>query len=631
MKSSLLVIFATLAAAQTAAPGGIEATLASGIRVGCQTIVSAPAGVADDFGGGFQPEGETVRRFLYDKANLRWLGYDLTVSVSASGYSVSIGPLSRVDEMTERFAPGLSLRPAAQPRYPPPQTLREGDIIAFDLMTSPNGRQKLTDYIRVSGPGATEITTRESPASFKTRFTLVAVPVIVTDSQGRSIGTLDRQDFQLFDDGKPQAISRFSVEQAAAPKAQSGVPARFLAFVFDDMHSSAEQLAPARQAAQRYISTALGPGDRAAIFTTSGGGDPGFTGDREALVQALALARGASCRDVLPLGYGLNVQPAYDSLRARSALDGLRGVFRALAHMPGKRLVALVTPGFAQTEDWRYEQTDLIETAVRAGIVVNVVDPGVTYATLEDFNRANQAATPPLATYDCAGRADLSNPLDHGVPEDLASGTGGRVLLESNLDERFRLAAVAPEHLYLLGFTPQNLKLDGKFHGLRVEIKKPSGLTVQARRGYYTARYEESPAEQVKRELEEAFFSGEQIHDLPASMETQFYKTGEDRATVAILAKVDLKQIPFRKEEGRNRNDLTVISGLFNADGDYIEGIQKIVAMRLKDETLAGRMVSGLTVRTTLNVPPGRYGVRLVVRDAEGQRLTAESGAVEIP
>jgi hypothetical protein len=53
--------------------------------------------------------------------------------------------------------------------------------------------------------------------------------------------------------------------------------------------------------------------------------------------------------------------------------------------------------------------------------------------------------------------------------------------------------------------------------------------------------------------------------------------------------------------------------------------------MRLKDETLEKRVGSGITVRTSFDVKPGSYLVRLVVRDAEGQLMSAENGAVEIP
>lgn len=93
---------------------------------------------------------------------------------------------------------------------------------------------------------------------------------------------------------------------------------------------------------------------------------------------------------------------------------------------------------------------------------------------------------------------------------------------------------------------------------------------------------------------------------------------------------MDLKRIPFRKVDGRNRDDLTVVSALFDRDGNYIAGVRKVIELRLRDETLA-KLDSGISVKTSFDAKPGSYFVRLVVRDTEGQLMSAENSAVEIP
>jgi hypothetical protein len=69
---------------------------------------------------------------------------------------------------------------------------------------------------------------------------------------------------------------------------------------------------------------------------------------------------------------------------------------------------------------------------------------------------------------------------------------------------------------------------------------------------------------------------------------------------------------------------------LFNRNGNFVQGTQKVVTMNLKDDTLQRRLASGLTVKTSFDVKPGDYLIRLVVRDSEGQSMAAENGAVEI-
>jgi hypothetical protein len=255
-------------------------------------------------------------------------------------------------------------------------------------------------------------------------------------------------------------------------------------------------------------------------------------------------------------------------------------------------------------------ETSIIDRAIRAGVVLSAVDVKGVSARLNKDIAADERA----------------------VMAELAAGTGGRFMENSNdFDRAYELAAGTPETMYILSFTPEDLKLDGRYHALRVALRNSRGLTVEARRGYYAPRYADTPADQAKKQIEEAFFSTDEIHELPVAVETQFFRTGTDQATIDVLATVDVKLLQFQKENGRNNNDVTVVSGLFGRDGNYISGTQKVLELRLKDETLATRLISGITVRTSFDVKPGAYAVRVVTRDSQAQSLTALTAPVEIP
>jgi hypothetical protein len=97
------------------------------------------------------------------------------------------------------------------------------------------------------------------------------------------------------------------------------------------------------------------------------------------------------------------------------------------------------------------------------------------------------------------------------------------------------------------------------------------------------------------------------------------------------LTRLDLKGMHFRKAEGRNNDNLTIVTGIFDENGNFVTGGEKTVQMRLLDTTYERLSHSGFTVKSSFDVKPGTYMVRLVVRDSEGAQMAARNGAVVIP
>ena len=455
------------------------------------------------------------------------------------------------------------------------------------------------------------------------------------------------------------------------------VPERFVAYLFDDVHLEFGDLARVREAAERHFAQ-LRPTDRAAIFSTSGQTTLEFTDDHAQLHATLlrlqprpiARAFGHDCPDIsyyqadlilnkndpqatqvaiqdaiacsppppnnsaaaalqmataLVQGTSASVLSAGDH-ESRIALGLLSDVVRNVSRKPGQRSVVLVSPGFI-TPQLEYDYTQIIDSALRSQVVINTLDARGLYVP-------SSAADASISTPPPAGKALLE--IAAASAQDdllavLADGTGGVFFHNNNdLDEGFRHVAETPEYSYVLAFVPQNLKLDGSFHSLKVTLKNPQKLSLQARRGYYAPKNFTSPDEQAKQEIVDAMYSQEELHNLAVNLHTQFFKASDQDATLVVLAHVDVKRLRFRKVEGRNNNVLTCVSALFNRNGNFVEGIEKTVTMKLKDETLERKLGSGITLKTSFDVKPGSYLVRLVVRDAEGQMMSAENGTVEI-
>jgi VWFA-related protein len=537
------------------------------------------------------------------------------------------------------------------------------------------------------------MSSQESPTTFQVNVRLVEVHVVIRDAHGNAIGTLRKEDFRVFDEGKPQAITKFSLEKLApapAPEEKSressssapstivgDIPQHYIAYLFDDIHLAFSDLASVRAAAEKSLNQ-LRPTDRAAIFTTSGRDTLDFTDDRNKLHDALLrlmphpisdqtpqqcpkmtyyiadlienhedqVALSAVTADALACQFNNDSKflSAAQSLAQQAAgraltlgdqethvsLISLKDLVRRVATTPGDHLIVLVSPGFI-TPQQQYDVDDIIERAGRANIVINALDARGLYVVIPGGDASQSAPSNPLTAGQLAEYQMESASRDADVMGEFADGTGGTFLQNSNdFDSGFRRLASSPEYFYLLGFSPQNLKLNGRYHKLKVTLNTAEKFSVQTRRGYFAPKQAPSSDQQAKQEIEDAVFSQEEMRELPIDLHTQFFKPSEEAAKLTVLAHVDVKQLHFQKVDGRNNSDLTIVSALFDRNGNFVSGIQKLLQLHLKDDTLAYRMSSGLIVKSNFDVKPGSYLVRLVVRDAQGQ-IAAENGAVEIP
>jgi VWFA-related protein len=553
---------------------------------------------------------------------------------------------------------------------------------------------------KAAPPANDEVTTRDDPVTFRVESNLVEVPVVVRDRQGHAVGNLNKDDFRVFDKGKRQEITKFTVQQSSAPGIQAKsrpapggssdatvpqapppMPNRFIAFVFDDVHVRFEDLPQVRAAVVKYVGTSLGPGDRVALFTTSGRIGVDFT-DRPAEFNEALLKISPNPIHISALGsclyvsyfqavqidqqVGLQPQPsdmsrssalkiavfeagqcnipdafhvalqevrdAYTSGRqeTRATLEALKRVVQRMSAMAGQRSVVLISPGFFVPPDLQHESSDVIGLAVRSKVVIGTIDArGVWINPMFDASRNVAPPATLLAEETTFKQLDAEAATDQLIA--LAEGTGGTLNRNNDFAGGVRNAAGAPEYLYVLGFSPQNLKPDGSFHALKVTMNSGERYSLQVRRGYWAPNHAEDPESVSKQEIETAVFSREEVHNLPVEMHTRVTKAGE-QAKLNVLTSVDLKLIHLRKADDRNRNDLTIVAAVFDSNGNFIAGTQKTLQLRLRDETVAGlEQKPPVTIATDFDMKPGAYLVRLVVRDAEAQQLTAENAGVQIP
>ena len=477
------------------------------------------------------------------------------------------------------------------------------------------------------------------------------------------------------------AAARTQVSEAEGPAATE-VPERFVALTFDDVHLETIDVASMRAAAARFIDS-VAPGDRVGIFTTSGQLTQDFTSDKEGLKQKLLslMSRGhvisspGACPNV---SYGMAVQvekeggppsaggpgQAFNILvqetllcspgispgaaatlvaaavtrvlnigeaENRDTYRQLENVVRLLASKPGERILLLASPGFPIAE-LTSEASGIVEHANRANIVINAIDARGLYTAnlMGDISSPGMDA-PALVGQKANYRLGEQMELQF-VLMDFAYGTGGRFFHNSNdLEGGLKQLGMVPDVSYVLGFSPQNQRMDGHYHTIKVTLSEKQKYAIQARRGYFAPKKVDDPGESGKQEIQEAIFSRDEIYDLSLTMQTQYFKSEDAGTHLSVVSHLDLKGMQFRKAEGRNFDDVTFATAIFDENGKFVAGGEKLYKMRLFDATFEKMSRTGVTMKTTFTVKPGKYLVRQVVRDTEGSQMAARNGTVVIP
>jgi VWFA-related protein len=457
------------------------------------------------------------------------------------------------------------------------------------------------------------------------------------------------------------------------------LPERFAALTFDDVHLKMENAGPLRAAAAKFLD-AMAPADRVGIFSTSGQLTLDFTSDKEALKQKLIalIPRGmlnkstTDCPNIsyyvadqleeegipatpvepAPQDFQIFVQetalcmpgidpfvPTVSAIRRalsvgeaenRDTYRQLESVLRMLSAKPGTRILLFASPGFPLTT-LNFEASQLVEHANRANIVINAIDASGLYAPEPGGDISQPSMELPSAVGLKASLRLAEQTDQQFVLMDFAYGTGGTFFHSNDIEGGLEQLGSVPDVSYVLGFSPQNQKMDGRYHPFKVTLVGQHKYAIQARRGYFAPNKLDDPREIAKQEIQEAVFSQDEIFDLPLALQTQYFKTGDAATRLSVVSHLDVQRMKFHKADGRNFDDVTLATVVFDDNGKFVIGGEKIVKMRLLDASIERLGHTGFTVKSTFDLKPGKYLVRQVLRDSEGSHMAARNGIVVIP
>jgi len=530
------------------------------------------------------------------------------------------------------------------------------------------------------------------PVGFKVEVNFVEVGAVVTDEQGRFVSTLGRDDFQILEDGRPQKVAGFSLvnlpvqrlrpstvdSQAIEPDVSTnagGLQGGLYLIVLDDIHTELARTALVKAAARRFIER-LADTDLAAVVTTSGRFEAvqDFTSNRRLLLAAVDTFVGQKLRSAVlekldsyrremdltgqDLGQlGKPVNDAYDvqrGQRARNTLLTLKNLADSLSGVHGRRkALVYISEGIDYTttnfEKWRElsgnarrgvsiegDLRDAITAASRANVSIYSIDPRGLTNMGDTGIEINYLPEDPNLRLDSAGLLEQLR-LSQESLRMLAEETGGLAAVNSNdLAGAFDRVVRENSSYYMLGYYPTNEKRDGGFRRIEVRVNRP-GVQVRARKGYASPRKGEMP---VARRVEKAEGSAELAEALSRPIQTSgltfhanasAFKGTAPNTSVAITLRIDGAGFTFAEKDGWIEDKLEVSVRAIDPKGTIRGSEHFDLNLRIRSENRRILIGTGFRVMSTIDLPPGKYTLRMGVREAGGGAVGTIFTDLEVP
>ena len=290
-------------------------------------------------------------------------------------------------------------------------------------------------------PNAAESSATESDDATRIILDVTRVNILftVTDKKGRFVTDLGKNDFDIIENKKSQAIQQFTAE--------SDLPLR-LAVLVDTSNSIRDQFRFEQQAAIRFIQSVLRPReDRIMLVSFDSTAElvSDLTDDMkklEAGIQSMRPGGGTSLYDAI-----------YFAAKEKLMADQPRDKFR--------RAMIVISDG--QDTESRMTRDQALEMAQKADVVIYAISTNIK-------------------------RDDLDGDK---VLRYLADETGGQAFFPfkvEDLDQSFENIANELRHQYNIFYHPDPLKTDGLYHPIILRVRTRKDLIVKARKGYYAPK-----------------------------------------------------------------------------------------------------------------------------------------------
>jgi VWFA-related protein len=527
---------------------------------------------------------------------------------------------------------------------------------------------------------------QQPPITFRAEVNYVEVDARVLDQQGKFISGLKPEEFEVFEDGKPQKVTAFSLvniplERVERPLFASkpvepdvrnnlqGADGRIYLIVLDDLHTNALRSNLTKVAAKTFIERYVGANDLAAVVQTGGRseGNQDFTNNQRLLLQAVDKFMGRKLRSSTlnkiddyqrRAGTGLESDPARDledkerGFQARATLDTVRNLANYLGNIRGRRkaivmfsegidyniydIMTIDNSGATEASSVIDATRDMLAAATRANVAIYGVDPRGLGASFENFADVQSF---PDDTSLGLNQSALFNEvrLAQDSLRSMSDETGGFAVVNRNdFTNAFQRIVDDNSSYYMLGYYSSNDRRDGRFRKIEVRLKNQPGLVVRARKGYVAPRGRAPETKAAAKdgpspELKEVLESPLPLPGLPLAVTAAVFKGAAQKGSVVISTFVHGGSLPFTEEKGMFKNDLEIVGIATDDKGKSFSTDRNTVNLNMKPDTANRVKATGFRVIQSVDLAPGRYLLRVAVKEGNTRKAGVVTYDLEVP
>ncbi len=507
---------------------------------------------------------------------------------------------------------------------------------------------------------------------FTTGVDLVSVTVVARDRNGQPVRNLTRDDFTVQEDGRPQALANFRVEQieheavVATPDlpvvlgslGKAGVAPtsgaedytvvdahnrRLIVLFFDLSSMQPEEVERAVTAARDYVERRITPADLMAVVSlgTSMRITQDFTANRDLLRAAIsrlsplestgfeegATAEAAAAEDVFTPD-----DTEFNLFNTDQRLEALRRIADTLAPIPQKKSLVYFSSGMSQMGlDNEVQLRRLVDRAVRANLSIYTADMRGLQAQVPGGDAGSAGARGQSAFSGQAVRSQFDRMASsQDTLSSLAEDTGGRAFFDANeFGSVFERVVADTTTYYLLGYTSTNTAQDGRFRRIRITAKRPD-VKLEYRAGYYARRdFAHQGRDDRDLQLQEQLESDLPVTDLPIHGSAAYFRLKDDRFFVPVWLAVPGSAIPFARSSQQERATLDVLGVVRDRQRRPVAWIRDTV--KLNVDAAKNVRQKSVQYQTSFELPPGQYLLKTVIRENQDGILGSYEAVLTVP